>query len=150
MVAGWSLALVGFHLHAVVAASGLAVAACGWAAVLWRFVRLLRASRAADRLHARGVALAGLVGLLAMGTAAVAVALGQVPLARAATQLALWVFLAPTFAIVSHRMLPFFTASVLPFIDAWRPNWLLAVMCGTLAVSALGHGAEMLWPPLPV
>ena len=77
-----------------------------------------------------------------------AVALGQVPLARAAAQLALWGFLAPTFTVVSHRMLPFFTAGVLPFLEAWRPNWLLAAMLGALGATAVGAVAEALIGPL--
>jgi uncharacterized protein involved in response to NO len=79
-----------------------------------------------------------------MAAGALAVALGQVPLGRAAAQLALWGFLAPTFTIVSHRMLPFFTAGVLPFLDAWRPNWLLAAMLAALAVT--GGGCDG-WKP---
>jgi uncharacterized protein involved in response to NO len=149
MAGGWALVLPGFHLHAGLAGLGLAVVAFGWAAILRRFLRLLRASRAPDRQHAQGVAVAGGVGLLALVVMAASVALGEVAWARAATQLAVWGFLAPTFAIVSHRMLPFFTASALPFVAAWRPNWLLGAMVGTLAVSTLGHSAEMLWAPLP-
>jgi uncharacterized protein involved in response to NO len=149
LAGGWALALPGFHLHAGLAGLGLALTTLGWAAVLHRFVRLLRASRAPDRMHARGIAVAGGVGLLALTLAAVAVASDHVAGARAATQLALWGFLAPTFTIVSHRMLPFFTASALPFVDAWRPNWLLALMVTALGVSALGNSAGMLWAPLP-
>ena len=35
---------------------------------------------------------------------------------------------------VSHRMLPFFTHNVLPFLDAWQLLW---VMIGALWLSAL-------------
>jgi uncharacterized protein involved in response to NO len=48
------------------------------------------------------------------------------------------------FAVVAHRMIPFFTASALPALDAWRPWWLMAVMLVTLAVEALGTAAEVL------
>jgi uncharacterized protein involved in response to NO len=84
-----------------------------------------------------------------MGAGASGVAVAQFDLARAAALLAIWGFLAPTFTIVSHRMLPFFTASTLPAIPLWRPQallWgLLAVLgfCGAMAV------AEALWWPLP-
>lgn len=145
---GWLLALPGFHLWAPLAGAGMAVSALGWGMLMWRLLRLLRASPAPDKLHATGVAVAGSVGLLAMVAGAVAVTLGDVALARAAAQLSLWGFLAPTFTIVSHRMLPFFTASALPFLEAWRPNWLLAAMAGALAVTALGATAEALTGPL--
>jgi uncharacterized protein involved in response to NO len=147
--AGWGVALAGFHVWAPLAGIGIALAAAGWIAVLWRFLRLLRASRVSDRLHASCVAAAAGVGALAMVLGAAGTAFGQFTLARAATQLALWGFLAPTFAAVSHRMIPFFTASALPALDAWRPNWLLACMLGALAASTLGAVAEVLWWPLP-
>ena len=146
---GWLLALPGFHLWAPLAGAGMAVSALGWGMLMWRLLRLLRASPAPDKLHATGVAVAGSVGLLAMVAGAVAVTLGDVALARAAAQLSLWGFLAPTFTIVSHRMLPFFTASALPFLDAWRPNWLLWVMLAVLGVRGAGAVADLLWWPLP-
>lgn len=143
---GWCAALLGFHLSAALSALGIAAAAWAWAGLMGRFVRLVRASPARDRLHAGAVAIAGLVGALAMAAAALAVALGQVPLARAATQLALWGFLAPTFAVVSHRMLPFFTVGVLPWLEAWRPNGLLAAMLAALGVTAVGAMLDALGP----
>jgi uncharacterized protein involved in response to NO len=148
LTGGWLLALPGFHLWAPLAGLGMAVAALGWAALMRRFVRLLRASPAPDKLHATGVAVAGALGLLAMAAGAAAVVQGDVALGRAASQLALWGFLAPTFTIVSHRMLPFFTASALPFLDAWRPNWLLAAMLGALAATGLGATVEAWAGPL--
>ncbi len=146
---GWALALPGFHFAAPLAGLGLALVAGGWVVVLLRFVRLIAASRVPDRLHARAAAAAGAVGALAMGAAAVAVGSGQTDFARAAAQLAIWAFLAPVFAIVSHRMLPFFTASALPFVTAWRPDWLLAVMLWALGLTALAEVGAVLWWPLP-
>lgn len=150
LAGGWLLALAGFHVAAPLAAVGVALAALGWGAVLHRFWGLLRASRASDRLHARCVAAAGGVGAAALALATLALAIEDATLARAAAQLALWGFLAPTFAAVSHRMIPFFTASALRTLDAWRPAWLLAAMLVALAASALGAVAELLWWPLPV
>jgi uncharacterized protein involved in response to NO len=145
----WSLALPGFHLAAPLAGLGLALVAVGWVAVLLRLVRMIAASRVPDRLHARAVAAAGAIGALAMAVAAVAIGSGQTDLARAAAQLAIWGFLAPVFTIVSHRMLPFFTASALPFVEAWRPDWLLAVMLWALGITALAEVGAVLWWPLP-
>jgi uncharacterized protein involved in response to NO len=149
LAGGWLLALVGFHLAAALAATGIALAAIGWSALLRRFARLIGASPMPDRLHARGVLAAGIVGALAMALAAAGLTAGAPELARAAVRLAVWGFLAATFAVVSHRMLPFFTASALPFVKAWKPDALLAAMLAALGASALVDAAELLWWPLP-
>jgi uncharacterized protein involved in response to NO len=150
MAGGWLLAMAGFHVAAPLAAAGIGLAAGGWAQVLRRFARLIAASAMPDRLHARSVLAAGSVGALAMAAASVGLALGEPDLARAAVRLTIWGFLGATFAAVSHRMLPFFTVSALPFVKAWKPDWLLAAMLSALGASALADAAELLWWPLPV
>lgn len=147
--AGWALALAGFHLHPWLAAAGVALAGAGWAWITRDFLRLVRMSRAPDRLHAQCVGGAAGYGVLALLLAAAGLAHEAPAVTRAATQLALWGFLAPVFAIVSHRMIPFFTSAVLNHLEAWRPNWLLGLMLGALAVTGLGEVAEALWGPLP-
>jgi uncharacterized protein involved in response to NO len=48
----------------------------------------------------------------------------------------LWGYLLPVFAIVLHRMLPFFSQSVIPGFPAERPRWSLLV----IVAGSLGHG----------
>jgi uncharacterized protein involved in response to NO len=48
----------------------------------------------------------------------------------------LWLFALPVFVVVCHRMIPFFTANVLPTIAIFRPWWLLAI----LLLGPLVHG----------
>lgn len=134
---GWGLALVGFHESALLAATGLVAVSLGWWALLARFMGLVRASRAPDQLHARAVALAGALGGVALGLAAVALALDASLLLRGAVHFMLWGWLAPTFAIVSHRMLPFFSAAAVPGLQAWRPGSILLGMLALLAVAGL-------------
>jgi len=150
MLAGWLLALAGFHLQAALAGLGVALVAGGWSLVVLRLWRLLRLSPVSDQLHARVITVAAAVGALALWAAALALAGGHVTGTRVATQLALWGCLAPIFATVSHRMIPFFTASALPVLDAWRPNWLLWAMLAVLAFCGGGAVAELLWWPWPV
>ncbi|MDP2006578.1 MAG: NnrS family protein [Rubrivivax sp.] len=149
MLAGWLLALAGFHVGALLAGLGLALVAAAWSTLVLRFVGMVRRSRVADRLHARAIAVAGSVGALTLWGAALGLLLGDIAAVRVATQLALWGCLAPTFAAVSHRMIPFFTASALPTLDSWRPNWLLWVMLAVLGLAAAGAAADLLWWPLP-
>ena len=148
MVCGWALALPGMHAGATLAGIGVAMAALGWSALVLRFVGLVRASRAPEKLHALLVAGAAAVGAAALWLAAAALITNHASAVRAATQLALWGFLAPVFATVSHRMLPFFTASALPQHDAWRPNLLLGAMLAALAAELPFAMAELWWWPL--
>jgi uncharacterized protein involved in response to NO len=148
MLLGWCAVLAGLHLSANLAAAGMAGVAGGWSALCWHFARLVRTSRMPDRVHAGVVALACVVGALTMWVAAGALASGSLVVLRAATQVALWGFVATSFATVSHRMIPFFSASALPRLDAWRPMWMLWLMVSVLCFEALGALAALLWGPL--
>ena len=147
--AAMAVLLLGVHLHAGLAAAGLLGAAAVWARLLWRFGRLVRASRVPDTLHARAIVATSAVGAVAMGAAALALAAGRVDIARATTAVLLWGFVAPVFAIVSHRMLPFFTTSALPLHRAWRPDALLQWMLAALGTTAIGLAAEAMLGVLP-
>jgi len=149
MLAGWAAALLGFHVAAPLAAAGVATVALGWSAVVHRFVGLLRASSAPDKLHPRLLASTAALGALALWAAAAALALGDDTALSAATRLALWGFLAPLFVTVAHRMLPFFTASALPLQRAWRPNALLWAMLVAPVAELPFALAELWWWPLP-
>lgn len=143
---GWALALVGLHAGGLVAALGVALATAGWLRLTLRFGRLVRESTASDRLHAKGVLIACGLGVLAMALAGWALLSQQPLLLRGATQLGLWGFVAPVYAIVSHRMVPFFSAAALPRLEAWKPNALLVPMLGGLLAGGL---AEMGWIASP-
>jgi len=149
MLAGWVLALAGFHLSAgwrvwawpwwlAAGARWCCASGCWCAAALWPTACTRRRSPRA-----------GVVGALALWGATLGLALDDITTVRVATQMALWGCLAPTFAAVSHRMIPFFTASALPMLDSWRPNWLLGVMLAVLTLGGAGAVAEGLWWPLP-
>lgn len=106
--------------------------ALAWAALLARFVALIRASPVVDKVHAKLVALA-----LAAGCAGVVVFAIAGPAAHTLVRIVgVWLFLLPVFVVVCHRMIPFFTSGVVPFVTAYRPWWLLAAML----VAPVAHG----------
>ncbi len=150
MLAGWALTLTGFHLHATLAAAGMVLVAAGWSRLSLMFITLVRISPVSDRIHPTVVAVACSVGTVALWLAAVALGLESELLLRSSTQLALWGFIGTVFATVSHRMIPFFSASALPLLDAWRPMWLLWVLVAVLWLELLPAVAELWWWPLPV
>ncbi len=142
---GWALFIIGTHASVLLAAFGLAISACAFAALALRFARLVHTSRSPDRVHARLVLCGCGVGVLLWLAAAVSLALGHHVIVRAATLAGLWGFIAVVFVSVSHRMVPFFSGSPLPRLDAWL-LWLLA---GAVLAEAPLAAAEALWWPLP-
>lgn len=123
-----ALVLIGAHVDARLAAA---------AVLLARFVRLYRASRMADRVHA-GL----LLPFFAFGMLAhLAFAAGMVQLSatwiHSAEMLSVWLFIVPVYVTVAHRLIPPFTANVVPLLDARRPLWLLATLLGIVLAHAL-------------
>lgn len=141
--AGVLVVLAGGHLSTLLAAAGALLAFVAWGVLLARFARLVRASPATDRIHARLVLAFFSVGALSH----LAFAIGALQLSatwvHGAQMLSIWLFIAPVFVTVAHRLIPFFTAGVVPLLDVWRPLWLL----WTCIAIVTGHA---LLPPLAV
>lgn len=153
-LAGWAVFMLGVHaptpgVAPLLGALGLAAAATGVSATTWRFVGMVRASRAADRVHARCIAAAHVLGAAVLWAAAGAVLAGMPAALRPLIGIGLWGFVGVVYVSVAHRMIPFFTAAALPALDAWRPLWLLAVFVAAMALQAASAALDGLAAPLP-
>jgi uncharacterized protein involved in response to NO len=124
-------------------AAGVALAGSGWGLLVGRFALLVWRSRVPDRLHAGLAACAGGAGVLLTLAAAAALAGGDFAAVHALLRASLWVCIGVTFTVVAHRMLPFFSASALPALDAWRPNWLLWIFVGVLVFEGVAGAAPV-------
>lgn len=122
---GWLLWLVGGQLHGGVALFGLGLAAAGLLRMTAQFVGLVRLSRAEDQVHARVIASACVLGSISLVGVGVSLWLDAYALARAFIFTGLWGFIVVVYVSVAHRMIPFFTASAVPGVQAWRPFWVL-------------------------
>lgn len=134
---GWLLWLAGAHTSMVLALAGLLLA---WVGLAWMFAlywMLVRESKVEDRVHAKAVGWGGVVGVFCMAGVAGAQAAGHTDAALALVRTALWGFIVVVFVAVAHRMIPFFTSSVLPLIEIWRPFWVLWLMLGVAAWEVL-------------
>jgi uncharacterized protein involved in response to NO len=117
-------------------ALALCIFLAGWLWNLVVFANLIFTSRAPERVHATLIAVALGFGASGLAAAVVAVLLERPAAMEWARIAGIWFFLLPVFVTVSHRMIPFFTASVVPMLRPWRPWWLLSIMLG----GAVGHG----------
>lgn len=136
-LAGFAVVLIGAQVAAAWVALGALLLAVGWTALLLRFYGLLRTSRADDRVHAKLVLIAFAAGTLAHPAFAFGVTTLSAPWVHSAEMLSIWLFIAPVYVTVAHRLIPFFTASVVPLLDAWRPLWLLAAFNGIVVAHGL-------------
>ncbi len=117
-------------------AAALLLCAC-WARFLLLFARLIRQSTAPDRGHAKLVLAFMLPGVAGLAGYALLCFSDDPRWFTWVSVAGLWWFALPVFLTVVHRMLPFFTASALPSIAAWRPYWVL--WC--FLAASVGHGA---------
>lgn len=141
---GWLLWLAGAHLHAAVALTGWALALTGLGSASLRFWRCVLASPVPDRLHAKAIGVALAVGCTSLAGVGFAEVLGASGVARLFVLTGLWGFVVVVYAAVAHRMIPFFTSSALPFIHAWKSNWVLGLMLGVA-----GFEAAAVWIDAP-
>ncbi len=135
--AGWLLWLAGAHLDFVVALAGLALAWGGLVAMTVQFWGRVRLSQAQDQLHARVIAGACAFGCICVAGAWLSLVLGAPAVARAWVFSGLWGFVVVVYVTVAHRMIPFFTSSALPMVQAWRPFWVLWLMLGAALLQVL-------------
>lgn len=147
-VAGWLLFYIGFLFRPLLPLGLLFTLLGGaWAVrVLWRAANMpLPKGVDIDRSHAQAIVCAVAFG--GVGLSALAIGLARLDAAwlRAGIELGVWCYLLPVFFIVSHRMLPFFSASALRGYVLYRPMpvlWLLLFAFGAHGVFAvIGHPA---------
>lgn len=153
MAGGWLSWLVAGHVHVLLAAAALVAALAGLAAIALRFWRLVLSSREPDRIHAKAIGIALLAGCASLAGVAIALLLGEWGVARACALTGLWGFVLVVYVTVAHRMIPFFTSSALPMIDAWRPFWVLWLLWAVALLEAAGvwlDGFASLGPAWPV
>ena len=137
---GTLLVLAGGWLN-ILMACGILLHAIGWLCALIIWVGRIRASKADDRKHGILIALAFFMGLVGQIIALVWFAGREFALWQACVEIGLWGFLLPVFLSVSHRMIPFFSASVLPSYSVWKPVGLLYALIGL----SWAHAAVTLW-----
>jgi uncharacterized protein involved in response to NO len=135
LMAGWAVAWFGMHWQLQMAALGMGLVALGWTVPSLRFARMVWCSRVSDKMHTTLASAACLIGAAVMLWVTLSLVFNSTPLLRTGIQMGIWWFLAPVFVVMSHRMVPFFSATLVKTLDAWRPNWVLA-----LALNAISHG----------
>ena len=140
---GWLLWLAAAHFHAGLALAALLLVCTGLSWMTWLFWRLIRRSPAEDRVHALTVGTACIVGCLSLTGLTISLAMQAYAAALACVFTGLWGFVLVVYVAVAHRMIPFFTSSALPRMNAWRPFWLLGLMLTLAAFEVTAAWVEV-------
>ena len=125
---------------------GIVLQLTAWLAGLALWLRAIFASSVQDQLHARMVALGFALGAVGLALALYWALSGEYSAWFAAVQIGIWGLLLPVFLAVSHRMIPFFSASALPIYTPWRPKWWLYTLvgCSLLRLVLIGFAINTL------
>ncbi len=131
LVFGWLAIGVGFFCTSELVSAGCFLLILGWLLVLRLLWKIARHSHP-NRLHAHVVSSAATLGLTGFISWFIFSLNGHAFFAIWAIQVGMWLFLAPIFLTVCHRMIPFFSQGVLAPYVVVGPGWALGVLLGSL------------------
>ncbi|MFN2309195.1 MAG: NnrS family protein [Gammaproteobacteria bacterium] len=137
MAAGSLLVYAGLFTHTALLGAGALLHAGGWTLGLLELYRVFRAAPAREKTHERYLNVYLLLGGLGMATFGLGVLLDRPQWIAHALTVGLWGFVLPLMLTVAHRMLPFFSSTVLKPYRIFTPDWVLAALPLLLA----GHVA---------
>lgn len=149
MAAGW-LTFYGGLAFPGLLPFGLTLVAAGWIAGWWPLFSNVRASINEYKTHAWLVLAALAAGALGCLILAAGLMFSDARFVSVAIEIGLWLFLVPVFFSVTHRMLPFFSGSVVRGYVEFRSLRPLAVVLACCALHALGGMLDLrvwLWLP---
>lgn len=136
--AGIVLLVIGSSIAQALLSAGFALMLLAWFSATWRWGSLVAQSTTPDKNHPVVLFGAMIGGNLAL-IAALFWSTGNAFAWVLARQLAFFCFLLPIFLTVCHRMLPFFSGTVLKPYVAWRPYGLLWFwLAGCVALALAG------------
>jgi uncharacterized protein involved in response to NO len=142
LAAGVLLFYAGLIVGLALVKIALGLFLAGWSMGLYGLLRVYVRAKHPDKRHA---AITSVV--LALGWLLVAGFMtGKVQLLALARIGGIWLLLLPVFFAVSHRMIPFFSANVIPDYKIVRPNWALALIpTGALLHAILELTGQQAW-----
>lgn len=134
MALGILLFEVGIFFNLTLAATGLAIYLFGWAQGQWHLYQVYKVAAAQNKYYETALNFALTAGWTGAASFLAWIVSDQWLFLSFALKAGIWLFLLPVLFTVSHRMLPFFSSSVLSNYKVIQPRWSLQLM---LVASAL-------------
>ena len=154
MVTGVAIFYAGAFLGRQWMALGVIVLLSGWLSALSALYRVYRTAPSRDKSTERVLNLALGMGGLGMFLYLLWLLTGDATLVRGAIEVGLWWFLVPVLVSVAHRMIPFFSSSVIPGYRVVQPRWtvpsVLVCTTGHLLLEMTGHYRWLFLVDLPL
>lgn len=143
MIAGLVLFYAGLVTSAGLAAAGGFVFLAGWVAGAVSLLRIVLAGASARDPQAVSIVVLLFVGAAAAGLFILGLVRGEAGWIAVAGHAGLWLFLLPTFLVVSHRLIPFFSSRVLSGYAMVRPALSLPFLGTACATHFLLESASL-------
>ncbi|HQU14762.1 MAG: NnrS family protein [Chromatiales bacterium 21-64-14] len=148
LASGMLMVYVGLFASRALLAAGVGVYLAGWLTGIYALLRVYQATRAPDKFYETLINTALAAGALGMLAYLLWVISGNGAYLTFARYAGLWWFLVPVLLSVAHRMIPFFSNSVLKPYTVYQPRGALLLMLGCCVlhgVLAMAGQARWLW-----
>ncbi len=128
MVIGILTFEIGIFFNLLMAATGIAIFLFGWAIGQWSLFKVYRTAPAQNKNYETILNFALSAGWLSAASFLLWLVTDNWVFQQFSIKAGIWVFLLPILFTVGHRMIPFFSSSVLPEYEIYQPRWTLLVM----------------------
>lgn len=154
MVTGVGIFYAGVFLGRQWMTLGVIVLVSGWLSALSALYGVYRTAPSQDKSTERMLNLALGMGGVGMFLYLLWLLTADSTLVRGAIEVGLWWFLVPVLVSVAHRMIPFFSSSVIPGYQVVQPRWtipsVLVCTTGHLLLAMTGHDRWLFLFDLPL
>ncbi len=130
MAMGMVIFEIGLFWRIDMVVAGLATYLIGWALGFHALYRVYKTAPAKNKNYETWINTALLLGWAGAACFLVWIITDQIDFLFISLQAGLWLFLLPILFTVSHRMLPFFSSSVIKDYTVIQPRWSLPLMAG--------------------
>lgn len=149
MTGGHLLFYTGLALSSTLVICGVTLVLAAWGLAVVTLGQVVLRVAHPDKRHAYATAVALLFGWIGLAAFAVGLWRDEPRWLAFASLAGIWLFLLPIVFTVSHRMIPFFSSSVLNTYTVIRPYGLLWLGLAAMAMHALLSGSNSRWLWIP-
>lgn len=128
MTVGMLVFEAGIFLNLTMAAAGIAIFLFGWAIGQWSLFKVYRTAPAQNKNYETILNFALSAGWISAASFLLWMVTDNWVFQQFSIKAGIWIFLLPILFTVGHRMIPFFSSSVLSEYTIYQPRWTLQVM----------------------